>query len=202
MSDQLPIPASALPAVPAPGQPVLFPDEQWQRLEQLVPIVVKYQHKAKAATKDEELCFAICEKLMLDWSDRAVARHFHVSRHTIRQMMVELEKSGKLAPLKQRLASKLGQVAELSLDAQIHLLQTGTVPANVLPIMTGVSLDKKAAIEASGGGEGPVLAEQITVDDVRAAFAKLKPAAPTIDVETVENRPSTDSESTGETPNA
>lgn len=202
MSDQLPIPVSELPAVPAPGQPILFADEQWQRLEQLVPIAAKYQHTAKGVTKDEELCFAICEKLVQGWSERSVARHFHVSRHTIRAMMEELEKAGKLAPLKQRLSHKLGLVAELSLDEQVRALRAGTVQANVLPIMTGVSLDKKAGLDASAAGDGPALAAPLTAEDVRQAFAKLRPAQTVIDVEPASERPATDSQSTGEPPNA
>jgi hypothetical protein len=183
-------------------QPILFTEESWPRLESLPPLVTKYQHKAKAVTKDEQLCFDICEKLVLGWSERETAKYFQVSRHTIHAMIVELERTAKLAPLKQRIAGKLGLVAELSLDESIRALREGRVQTNVLPIMSGVALDKKTALEASAGADGPATTTPITAEDVRAAFARVLPAQPVIDVETVPPKPSTDSQSTGEPPNA
>lgn len=163
-------------AKPEEVEQLVFPEEGFGRRDDLVPLVKEYQHTGKHVSKDQQLVHSICECLLArGWSERETAKYHHISRHTIRAMMTVLEEQGKLAPLKQRLSAKLGLLAELSLDASIDLVRQAAVPANVLPIMTGVSLDKKERIDAGAGAPGGErITVEITVQDLREHWRRLK----------------------------
>jgi transposase len=108
----------------------------------------KYQHTATTLERRRALREDICERIVQGVSERQLARIYKVGRNTLRKLRIRLEQSGKLEPLKRRLAGKLGQVAELSADLCIERLESGDVQSNVLPIMMGVALDKKGQLEA------------------------------------------------------
>lgn len=127
-------------------QPVLFdlPDPPL-----FLERVKEFVHTGKIVTKDQELCAEVARACLLGMSVRRIAAKFSVSRNTVNAIMAWLESTGKLEPIKQRLAANLLEVASLAQDRMIEMLENGTVPANVLPIMLGVAIDKSQLLTGS-----------------------------------------------------
>lgn len=125
----------------------------------------RYKHNGKTATKDEERCFRIVESLLQGVSKRRTAKIHGVSRHTVDGIVLELERQGKLAPLKERLKVKFGQVIEASAEAVLDAIDEGKLPPNVLPIVAGVFSDKKALLD----GEPTAIVGHLDVKPVTAA---------------------------------
>ncbi len=145
----------------------------------------QYVHTGKIVTKDEERAAKIATRFLECGFVGRTARDCECSPNTVRAVVAVLEAEGKLEGLKQRLAAKLGLVAELATENSIELLAEGKVPANVLPVMAGVAVDKKNALEQEGftpaaPQAGPV---RVTVEIVAGYLAKRGIAAPALDVE-------------------
>lgn len=153
-------------------QPFLFPDFEVELVEQ----ARVYVHNAKTVSKDEERCRLICEAMLMGMSRRSIARKFGVSRHTIAAVMEVLEERGVLAPLKQRLSARMSVVIEMGMDAMVERLEDGTVPANVLPIMVGVMVDKKALIDGDATVRVEALARPAVTVEGYLAWVKSRTA--------------------------
>jgi hypothetical protein len=136
------------------GQPELFgsaaiftPDEA-----NLIRTSLTYRHNGRTATRDEQRCLAIAAARLSGWSDRRIAEQMHVSRHTISRVVEYLERSGKLAPLKDRVLRGLGEVAESAVNRLREQLEdTDTLDPDMagmiksLSILAGIGADKLAA---------------------------------------------------------
>ncbi len=161
---------TAKPPEPAIStQPALFEPEQMPSQAQLLEGAKSYVHTGRTTCKDEERAEALVTAYIESHSLLSVARRFHVSPNTVKAVLEVFEAAGKLDDLKQRVARKLGTVAELCADASIEMLLAGKVPANVLPIMEGVAIEKKALLEgeATSRIEAAVLAP-VDLEAVRA----------------------------------
>lgn len=131
-----------------PAQPWLFDEDVLPHRPDLVAKVKAYCHTGKIVDKDDELVEAICGAILLGQRARKIATHYGVSRNTVARIKGELETVGKLEPIKQRLSAKLGRLAEASIDDLIDRAEKGALPPNVLPIVMGVSVDKKGQLDA------------------------------------------------------
>lgn len=129
----------------------------------------------KIITKDEALCAAICEAVLLNHSVRRIARALHVSRNSVRAVMEVLEKRGKIEPLKQRLSGRLGELAELCACNLVELAQDGAIPANVASIAMGIAIDKRALLESGPSAEvdGGPLQVDLTLEAVNGLVRRL-----------------------------
>jgi hypothetical protein len=140
--------AKAKPIKPAEAaQPALFAPEQLPAQEVLLEAAKRYAHTGKTACRDEELAEQVLKFYLTTGSLRLTARQFHVSPNTVSAMLTVFSANGKLDALKQRLSTKLGTMVELGTDLMIEKLQDGSVQANVLPIVIGVGVEKKALID-------------------------------------------------------
>lgn len=166
------------------AQPTLFAPDQMPTAPVLVAAAKVFAHTGKVACKDEERAEAIIQHYLATGSLRATARQFHVSPHTVSAMVAVYSEAGKLDALKQRVSAKLGVVIELATDNLVEKLQDGTVPANVLPIVLGVAVEKKALLdgEATSRSES-VRVEPVRLGDLAAYLRKHGVEAPAIDVQ-------------------
>lgn len=174
----------AKPIEPAPEQqPALFADGDLPTCQNLVEACKSYVHSGKTTCRDQERAQAIVQHYLESGSLLATARRFTCSPNTIKAVLAILEQAGKLDDLKQRVSSKLGIVAELATDRSIEMLQNGTVPANVLPIMLGVAVEKKALLdgEATQRVEAAVVSP-VEANDVLTYLRSKGLPAPAIDV--------------------
>ena len=157
------------------SQPPLFSLEAGFDKE-LVEQAKSYAHTGKTVAKDHERVAGIVEALLSGVSQRKVARSFHVSPNNLRKIVHELEASGKMDALKQRLSSKMGALVESSVDLTQEMVDDGAIPANVLPILIGVISDKKALLD----GEATVIVgrkeDQLSVEKVNAWWDGMKRA--------------------------
>jgi hypothetical protein len=120
-----------------------------------------YKHNAKTLMKDQELCCDVIERRLKGQGKKRIARECGISNHSVQAIWDAAEKAGILAPLKERLSKKAGEIIEDSLD-EIHTrVLAGTMPDNVLPVVMGVVADKKAAWDGQPGliieHRGPIL---------------------------------------------
>jgi hypothetical protein len=176
--------AKAKPIQPAEStQPALFRPEQLPDAPALMRAARQHAHTGKTTCKDEELCEQMLTFYLSTGSLRATARRFHMSAHTVSAVMQAYEASEKMAALKQRLSSKLGVAIELATDLLNEKLLEGSVQANVLPIVIGVGVEKKALIdgEATSRTESAP-AKPAQLDDLAAYLKAQGIAVPAIDV--------------------
>lgn len=158
----------------SPLLPFLDDDKLQPERKEYTEIAKRYVHNGKTATRDEERCFKICEALCMGYSHRSIAKRFHTSRHTIAAIVTVLEKAGKLAPLKKRLAHKAGLVIEAGLDAIHEKIHDGTLPAQSLPIVVGVISDKKGDWDATTDQPTEQNGNLVTAEQLAQDYANLK----------------------------
>lgn len=148
------------------AQAALFTSDQLPERHELIQYVPSFEHNGKTTCKDEELCFAVIEYLIQGHSKRETARHFHMGRHTIAAMVAELERTGKMAPLKKRLAVKFGQVVEGLADHLLERIEDGDLPDNVVGITLAQTTDKLLLLQ----GDPTVIVEERhvgpSIDDI------------------------------------
>lgn len=176
--------AKAKDATPAESsQPALFTPEQLPPAPALIAAATSYAHTGTTATKDEERAEQVLTYYLTTGSLRATARHFHVSPNTVKAVLEIFAKAGKLDALKQRLSAKLGTVIELATDLLTEKLLDGSVQANVLPIVIGVGVEKKALIDGEATSRTETTpAAPAQLDDLAAYLRAQGIDAPAIDV--------------------
>lgn len=128
------------------------------------------KHTAAILSRREELAAAIMTRVLAGMSEREAAKLFRVGRNTIAALKRKWESEGKLEPLKRRLVAKLGRAVELGVENSIELLEKGQVPANVLPIMVGVFVEKRALLEGEPTAIVHQVKREITPDDLAKAL--------------------------------
>lgn len=165
------------------AQPGLFSPEQLPALPVLIAAAKAYGHTGTTTSKDQELCEQMLTYYLTTGSLRKTAQRFHVSPNTIKPILEIFAEAGKLDALKQRLSTKLGIVIELATDALTEKLMDGSVQANVLPIVIGVGVEKKALIdgEATSRTESTP-APPAQLDDLARYLQSKGISAPAIDV--------------------
>lgn len=166
------------------AQPALFKPEELPEVPALLAAAKSYAHTGKTATKDEQRAEEVLSHYLTTGSLRATARHFHVSPNTIKGMCMIFETHGKLDALKQRLSTKLGVTVELATDLLNEKLLDGSVQANVLPIVIGVGVEKKALLDGEATSRTETApAPPAQLDDLARYLRSRGIAAPAIDVE-------------------
>lgn len=147
--------------------------EQLPLMPELVEMARTFEWPAptgKILSKDEALMIEVAEAVLTGMSDRRIAKQFQVNRRSIRPIMRILEERGKLAPLKERLLARVGEVAELSIQRAMELLEDDLLPAQCIPILMGVAIDKR---ELLAGGVTARVEERMVID-VTASLEALK----------------------------
>lgn len=184
--------AKAKPKQPAESsQPALFTPEQLPAVPALIAAAQQHLHNGKTTCKDEELCEAMLTHYLTTGSLRATAKRFQVSAHTVAAVLKVYEAAGKMDALKQRLSSKFGVMIELGTDLLIEKLQEGAVQANVLPIVIGVGVEKKALLDGEATSRTETApAAPVQLADLAAYLHQHGQTLPAIDVPstvTIEN---------------
>lgn len=133
------------------------------------------RHTGSILERRQELYDAICERLAAGVAIRKVCRIYGVGRNTVRAIVRRLEASGKMEPLKRRLAAKYGEVIELGTDFFLEKLEAGEVPVTAIPVAVGIFADKKALLEGEPTailGKSDV--KQISIDGVNGFWERMK----------------------------
>lgn len=161
----------------------LIPAELLPDAPALIAAAKSYCHNGKTACRDEEHAERVLSFYLSAGSLRQTARQFHISPNTVKGMLEIFAQAGKLDALKQRLSFKLGVVAELATDLLTEKLLDGSVQANVLPIVVGVAVEKKALIDGEATHRTETRpAEPVRLDDL-AAYLQSQGVQPPIDVQ-------------------
>ncbi len=84
------------------------------------------RYTGERSTKDEQRLLLVGALRLLGASDREIERQAGVTRRTIPLLLAELEKSGRITPLKERLSTLTGDNAERSQLALRRLLDRAT----------------------------------------------------------------------------
>lgn len=171
----------ALARVPAvfSEQPMLFDDwpEQPALVDQARELLRKekeYVHSGKIILKDHERCLAVIRAVLSEVPIRAICRHFKIGFESVKQIAVEMEASGKLRTLKERMADDW---AEITMMAQWRLkekLMNNEVPANVLSILGGIGTEKYQLLTGAATAVVELKRDDVSGDDVLADLEKMK----------------------------
>ena len=119
-----------------------------------------------------EIINAVKNGIALCLTDRAIGRQLGLDGHTVASIRLDLERSGEIPQVKERLAGKLFRVGEAWFDRFNEAVVSGRVNPSQLPIPAGIALTK--GFELTGGGfGGPVAAVQVNVSlsDLRKAVS-------------------------------
>lgn len=157
------------------NQPALFSVESLPDSPETVAAAKTWERTGKALSKDEERVTAIVEEVVIGVSFRKIAKRHNISRNSITTCVQILSERGKLEPLKQRMAQKLGTLAEMATDYTMDLIDAGVLPAQCAPIVIGVASDKKALLE--GSPTEVIAVQSVQGEDVLAKLRRLKAQA-------------------------
>jgi len=113
----------------------------------LIECVKRGYRSGKIASKLEERAAKIARMVLMRASLRDIQRECHVDYRTVKAIIQIMEDTGKLPTLKTRLSQDLGDIAELSAANLREKLINNEVPANVLPIVLGIAVEKKALVD-------------------------------------------------------
>ena len=164
--------------------PLLFTEEQMPTIPAMVTAAQAYAHTGKTTCKDEERAQAIVQAYLSTGSFLAVARRFAISPNTIKAVLVVFEREGKLDEQKQRVSQKLGTVIELATDRMVEKLVADQIPPNVLPVVLGVSVEKKALIDGEATSRTEAIERRpVQLGDLAAYLHTQGVATPAIDVQ-------------------
>jgi hypothetical protein len=160
-------------------QPALFTHNDIPNAEELSKEVLR---TGKIVTKDERRVNQIAECYLRTGSLSRTARECQCDTRTVHAVMRALEDAGKLTGVKERLSKQLGMLAEVTAELAVERVMEGRVPDNVLPIMMGVALDKKAQLD----GEATLTVEVrhvLSVDDLAERARQLRERMRTVAVD-------------------
>src|SRR5438045_356283 len=104
---------------PADGSGQLFLDGKMLPVRPELVAMVKakeFHHTGKIASKDQQLCLAVVQALIMGVSGREIAKQFRISRHTVYAMEQVLREQGKLEPLKKATLGQLDKIIHLGLE--------------------------------------------------------------------------------------
>lgn len=181
------IPSDSKPQPPAkPAEtPDLFGPGELPERPDLVQMVKRGVHRftAERLSRDEELCRSVCADLLLGLSARAIARKWHISRSSVGSIEALMRANGEMDSIRMRTLDLLGKVTITGLEVWLHALENGLISPGQIPIPVLAALDKKAQLEAGvvlGTGRTE---KELSVDDLEAAWSKVKSAGAVIDVE-------------------
>lgn len=160
-----------------PDAPFLFSEAELTECERYLPAVVdgrtdQDRFSGAIIEKQTRLVDAILADLAEGCSQRSIAEKFKVSRHTVSGILQRAEQSGKIAPFKQRVSAKLGQIAEEATEAYLEAIRERKIQPAQIPVGVGIMLDKKAALD----GEASEIIEHRHTIDVDGWREKFKSA--------------------------
>jgi hypothetical protein len=170
-------------------QPALFSPGQLPDSPVLIEAAKQFIHSGKITCKNEEFASLIVSTYLASGSLRRTAKRLSVSPNTVKGVLAEFEKVGKLDALKQRLSEKLGLGVELATDLLNEKLEEGSVPANVLPIVIGVLTEKKELLDGNATQRvESTRAEPLDASGLLEYLKRKQIAAPAIDVQSTVSR--------------
>jgi hypothetical protein len=140
-------------------QAALFSLDDLQQVRELDECLTVSPSQAKytgsTILKRRELVEAVCECLVLHWSERSIAERFKISRKSVPVIRLWAEANGKLAPYKERISKRLAGAFELGLDTWEEGVRDGRVKPDQIPVAMGIFFDKRQLVE----GEATAIVE-------------------------------------------
>jgi hypothetical protein len=182
------------------GRPLLSPADATRRTP-----------SGKILAQDEQRCLLVAALRELGLSDRRISAMTGVARESIGPILMQMERAGKVRPLKERLTTAIGLLAEESTQAARELVQSlrdgdrsegVTMALRALGPMVGITAEK---VQLLTGGPTEILETRVAAapEDEAAFLARLtKRAAADLAARTVDVTPLPDSESDGHSRNA
>lgn len=140
--------------------PFLFDDAQMPvRSEVLQSIALRrYEHTGVRLLENDALALRLVELVLAGWGVKRIAVEMQISKHTVRAAKEELERQGKLAPLKERIVRTLGHAIEAGAEKYRDAIEDGFIAPAQIPVGLGILFDKRAlalgeptAIQATAG---------------------------------------------------
>jgi hypothetical protein len=131
---------------------------------------IRRPHTGERVTKDQGRALLIGALKLRGMSDRRIAESVGCDRRTIARVMERLEANSVVPPLKQRLASKVGRLAESVSDELDHLIQEALWTRDSTSALKGLAVALGIATE-----KGLLLTGQAT--EIRANAAAAVPTA-------------------------
>ncbi len=140
-------------------------------------------HTGTTLERRQALYDEICLRLAEGVSVRKIAKTYGVGRNTLGAIRERLVTSGKMEPYKKRVSASLARVIEGGLELLEEKIDKGDVPTNVLPVVVGVAVDKKALIDGEPTANVSVTVKaELTQKDWDAWLESL-PSAKAIDAQ-------------------
>lgn len=182
-----------------PARPLLSPADATRRTP-----------SGKILAQDEQRCLLVAALRELGLSDRRISAMTGVARESIGPILFQMERAGKVRPLKERLTSAIGLLAEESTQAARELVQSlrdgdrsegVTMALRALGPMVGITAEK---VQLLTGGPTEILETRVAAapEDEAAFLSRLtERAAADLASRTVDVTPSPDSKSDGQSRN-
>jgi hypothetical protein len=152
----------------------------------------QYKPNGNYALKDPELALALAERLAAGQGVKAIAKALNVSPGLVRGVRDRLVSEGKLAPLKERLATKLEHAAETAVEQYLDALDAGEVNPRDMMLAACQATDKALLLRGEANARLEIRQGQPTIDSVNRKLKELLDSLPPLDAEVIESKPQVD----------
>ncbi len=159
-----------------PAEPRSTPKAPRSRARPEASILSRPHHRSIEAT-DPSLHAKVLAMLSLGAGTRSINRETGVTPAAIRAIRRRAEESGRLPILRERLVSLIAEVTEESWTQLLDNLHAGVIKPHVLPILSGLSLDKMRLMDDQATSIVQVRKE-ISPEAIRAAMDRMLASLP------------------------
>lgn len=121
-------------------QPALFDLQQWEA--ELVRVRDQERFSGSIVERDQRMVAAVLAAVAAGVPRRNICDLARISSHTVQGIVERAEKSGSIAPFKQRILGSLRRGAETLASSLIEDVETGELPPQSKPVALGILLDK------------------------------------------------------------
>ena len=153
-------------------QPALFDLSACER--HLVELAGRDQERFTGGTteRDGELVSAVLDAVNAGVRYDQIARLAQVSKHTIQGIVERAERSGKIAPYKERMSRQLGRITEALAGQMLDDVEAGKIAPRDKGLMTAVLVDKKLLLDGEATSRVEHV-ERVRPEDVLAGIKRI-----------------------------
>jgi hypothetical protein len=161
------------------SQPALFDISECER--HLVEIAARDQSRFTGTTteKNRELVDSVLAACAAGVPRVHVARLAGISNHTVAGIIERAERSGEIAPWKERMSRQLARATEGLAASLVEAAENKSIPAGQQPIALAVLVDKKLLLD----GEATSRVEHVERVRPEDVLAKIKAAQQVVEIE-------------------
>lgn len=141
----------------------------------LVELAGRDQERFSGSTteRDAELVSAVLDAVSAGVRYDQIARLARVSNHTVQGIVERAERSGRIAPYKERMSRQLGRITEALAGQMLDDVEAGKIAPRDKGLMTAMLVDKKLLLDGEATSRVEHV-ERVRPEDVLAGIKRIQ----------------------------